>query len=221
MKSQISLLILMAVLITVSFYNYGYTKSKRKKAAAIKKSLYHISIKDITGKRVSLSQYKGKALLIVNVASRCGFTKQYKGLQSLYEKYQDKGLVVIGVPSNDFGKQEPGTNDDIKTFCTTNFNVTFPMMSKVSVRGKNQHPLYSYLTDKTQHNFGGNISWNFTKFLVDQNGFIRSRRDEFGNPLIYYRGFIPYGAPEVEGEETSQIDILIEDINKLLNKNKK
>jgi glutathione peroxidase len=110
-------------------------------------------------------------VLLVNVASKCGYTPQYTGLQSLYTKYKDKGLVVVGVPANNFGGQEPGTNEEIKTFCSRNYNVTFPIMSKVSVKGDDKTPLYGYLTENT----GGDVKWNFTKFLVDKNGKIVSR----------------------------------------------
>ena len=111
-------------------------------------------------------------LLIVNVASKCGYTPQYAGLQSLYEKYRDQGLVVVGVPANNFGGQEPGSDADIKTFCTRNYNVSFPMMSKVSVKGADQTPLYQYLTEGS-----GDVKWNFTKFLVGKDGKVLTRFD--------------------------------------------
>lgn len=115
--------------------------------------------------------YKGKVVLLVNVASKCGYTPQYTGLQSLYAKYKDKGLVIIGVPANNFGAQEPGTNEEIATFCSRTYNVTFPMMSKVSVKGADTTPLYQYLTDKTANpTVGGDVKWNFTKFLVSKDG---------------------------------------------------
>jgi glutathione peroxidase len=125
----------------------------------------------IDGKEVDLSTYKGKVVLFVNVASRCGKTPQYKGLEALYEKYKDQGLVVIGVPANDFGAQEPGTDAEIAEFCTKKYNVTFPMLAKVStVKGANKVDLYKSLTAK-----GGEIKWNFTKFLVGRNGEIVAR----------------------------------------------
>src|ERR1019366_3146657 len=113
-----------------------------------------------------LSAYQGKVVLIVNVASRCGFTPQYAGLEALYEKYKDRGFVILGFPANNFGGQEPGTNEEIKTFCSTKYNVTFPMYSKISVKGDDMAPLYQFLTDAT----GSEIQWNFTKFLVDKDG---------------------------------------------------
>jgi gluconolactonase len=133
--------------------------------------LYSFTMTDIDGNPVSLSSYQGKVLLIVNVASKCGFTKQYAGLQQLYQKYQDQGFVILGFPANNFLSQEPGTDSDIKTFCTTKYNVTFPMFSKISVKGKNIHPLYQYLTShKDNGEFGNSITWNFNKFLIDKHG---------------------------------------------------
>ena len=120
----------------------------------------------IDGKPAPLSAYKGKVVLFVNVASKCGYTPQYTGLQSLYTKYKDKGLVIVGVPANNFGGQEPGTNEEIATFCSRNYNVTFPILSKVSVKGSDITPLYQYLTA----NNGGDVKWNFTKFLVGKDG---------------------------------------------------
>ncbi|MEJ2053446.1 MAG: glutathione peroxidase [Calditrichaceae bacterium] len=146
-------------------------------------SIYNIPVKDIDGNPLTLSKYKGKALLIVNVASKCGFTPQYKGLESLYETYKDSGLVVLGFPANNFNHQEPGTNEQIKQFCTTNFNVTFPMFSKISVKGGDKHPLYQYLTEqKTDPKFAGDITWNFNKFLIDRNGNIVARFDSAVTP---------------------------------------
>ena len=125
----------------------------------------------IDGKEVDLSKYKGKVVLFVNVASQCGYTKQYTGLQAIYEKYEKKGFVVIGVPANDFGSQEPGTNEEIVKFCSSKYNVTFPMLSKVAVKGKEKTPLYEFLTSKeTNPNYAGEIGWNFEKFLVNKKG---------------------------------------------------
>jgi glutathione peroxidase len=133
-------------------------------------SVHEFTLNSIDGTPTPLSQYKGKVMLLVNVASKCGYTPQYTGLESLYKKYKDRGFVVVGVPANNFGGQEPGTNEEIKTFCTRNYNVTFPMMSKVSVKGEDTTPLYQFLT-KT----GGEVKWNFTKFLVGKNGEVISR----------------------------------------------
>jgi len=140
-------------------------------ALAATTSVYNFTLKSIDGKAVPLSEYHGKVLLLVNVASKCGFTPQYSALESLYEKYKDKGLVIVGIPANNFGGQEPGTNEEIKKFCSTKYNVSFPMMSKVSVLGDDKTPLYMFLTDKsTDPQFAGDIKWNFTKFLFDRNG---------------------------------------------------
>jgi glutathione peroxidase len=134
-------------------------------------SAHDFTLQTIEGQSAPLSQYKGKVLLLVNVASQCGYTPQYAGLQSLYEKYKGKGLVVVGVPANNFGGQEPGSNEDIKAFCTRKYNVSFPMMSKVSVKGSDMVPLYGYLTSQT----GGDVKWNFTKFLVGKDGKVVQR----------------------------------------------
>ena len=133
------------------------------------------TVKDIDGKDYDLAQLKGKVVLIVNVASKCGLTKQYAGLQKLYDTYKDRGFVIIGFPANNFGGQEPGSEEEIKTFCSTKYNVTFPMMSKISVKGENQHALYDLLTHKTPQEFQGEIGWNFTKFVVDRNGQVFAR----------------------------------------------
>lgn len=147
-------------------------------AMAADKSIYDFTLNSIDGKPTSLSEYKGKVVLLVNVASRCGFTPQYAGLESLYEKYKDQGFVIIGVPANNFGGQEPGSNEEIKTFCTAKYHVTFPMMAKVSVKGADITPLYAYLTDKAVNpQTGGDIGWNFTKFLVGRDGKILARFD--------------------------------------------
>jgi glutathione peroxidase len=133
-------------------------------------------VKDIDGKDVNLSDYRGKVVMIVNVASKCGFTKQYTALEALYKKYSDQGFVIIGFPANNFGHQEPGTNTEIKEFCSSKFSVTFPMMAKLSVNGDDQAPLYKFLTEEsTAGQFKGPIAWNFTKFVVDRNGNIIGR----------------------------------------------
>lgn len=138
-------------------------------------SLYDIPLKDIDGKATSLKAYEGKVLLIVNVASRCGFTKQYKPLEAVYRKYKDQGLVILGFPCNDFGAQEPGSNTEIKEFCTGKFDVTFPMFDKLVVKpGDRQHPLYAALTGDSSP-VPGPIQWNFTKFLISRDGKILAR----------------------------------------------
>jgi glutathione peroxidase len=134
------------------------------------------TVKTIDGKEINLTEFKGKTLLIVNTASKCGLTPQYEALEGIYEKYKDKGFEILAFPANEFGKQEPGTNDEIKTFCKTNYNTTFPLFSKIVVKGPGQHPLYQYLTSKeTDPKFAGEIPWNFTKFIVNRKGEIVDR----------------------------------------------
>jgi len=139
-------------------------------------SVYEFTMNSIDGQPLPLSNYKGKVLLIVNVASFCGFTPQYEQLEAVYEKYKDQGLVIAGFPANNFGAQEPGTNEEIKTFCSRKYNVKFPIYSKISVKGDDKAPLYRYLTDSAANpKTGGEIKWNFTKFLIDRNGQIIAR----------------------------------------------
>jgi glutathione peroxidase len=140
------------------------------------KTVYDFTLNSIEGQPTPLSNFKGKIVLLVNVASLCGYTPQYSALESVYEKYKGQGLVIIGIPANNFGAQEPGSNQEIKTFCTRTYNVTFPMMAKVSVKGSDITPLYKFLTDKTAHpKTGGEIGWNFTKFLVGPDGVVVAR----------------------------------------------
>ena len=141
------------------------------------------TLNSIDGKPAPLAQYKGKVVMIVNVASFCGYTPQYEGLEKLYEKYKDQGFVILGFPANNFGAQEPGTNEEIKTFCTRNYSVTFPMYAKISVKGADKHPLYQFLTDKqTNPSSGGEIQWNFTKFLIGRDGKIIARFESAVTP---------------------------------------
>lgn len=147
-------------------------------------SVLDFTVKSNDGQDVDLSNYKGDVLLIVNTASQCGYTPQYEGLQDLYEKYKDRGLKVLAFPANEFGGQEPGSDAEIRAFCTNRYNVTFPLFSKIVVKGEGQHPLYRFLTSKeTNGEFGGEIPWNFTKFLVDREGRVIAR-------------FAPKDAPE-------------------------
>jgi glutathione peroxidase len=134
------------------------------------------AVKDIDGKDVRLADFKGKVVMIVNVASKCGNTPQYAGLEKLYKTYKDQGFVILGFPANNFNHQEPGTDLQIKQFCTGKYDVTFPMMSKISVKGDDQAPLYKFLTEQqTDGEFAGDIDWNFAKFLVDRNGNVMAR----------------------------------------------
>ena len=136
--------------------------------------LQEISLKDIDGKATSLKKYDGKVLLVVNVASQCGLTQQYKALEALHQKYKDKGFTVLGFPCNDFGSQEPGTNEEIKQFCSSKYNVSFPMFDKLHVKGAEQHPLYTALSGKDSP-FPGDVKWNFGKFLIGRDGRIIKR----------------------------------------------
>lgn len=136
-----------------------------------KKTVHDFTVKDIVGNDISLSQFKGKVILIVNVASKCGLTPQYKDLQKVYDDYSEKGLVVLGFPANNFMGQEPGSDEEINRFCTSKFGVTFPMFSKISVKGKKIHPLYTFLTSKAENgSVNAPIKWNFQKFLIDKKG---------------------------------------------------
>lgn len=150
-------------------------------AAGAAQTLYDIPLKDIDGKDTSLKPYQGKVLLIVNVASKCGFTPQYAALEALYQKYQARGLVILGFPCNQFGAQEPGTDAQIKQFCSSKYNVTFPMFDKLEVNGPERHPLYLALAGPDSP-YPGNIRWNFTKFLVSRDGKIIDRFDSKVTP---------------------------------------
>jgi glutathione peroxidase len=139
-------------------------------------SVYEFTMNSIEGQPLPLAKFEGKVMLIVNVASKCGFTPQYEGLEAVYEKYKDQGFVIVGFPANNFMAQEPGTNEEIKTFCSTKYNVKFPLYSKISVKGDDKAPLYQFLTDTSANpKTGGEIKWNFTKFLVDRNGKVIAR----------------------------------------------
>jgi glutathione peroxidase len=152
-----------------------------KTIAQYDKLFFDLNIKDIQGKMINFSKYKDKTILLVNVASKCGFTKQYSGLQTLYEKYKDKGLVIIGIPSNQFGGQEPGSNKEIKDFCEINFNITFPITDKIDVKGKNAHPIYLW----AKENYGNSTvpKWNFHKILINKNGKIQNTYNSFIKPM--------------------------------------
>ena len=147
-------------------------------------SFYQQSVVDIDGKKAALSQYQGKVAVVVNTASQCGFTPQYKDLEALFQKYKDRGLVVLGFPSNDFGGQEPGTDQEIKTFCSSSYNVNFNMYGKISVKGNDKHPLFTFLTSGAANsNLAGEIGWNFEKFLIDKNGKLIKRYKSNIDPM--------------------------------------
>lgn len=165
MKILWTLLLLILVVATV--------RGSLAQEGVVNKTIYDFSMKTIDGQEKSLAEYKGKVVLIVNTASRCGFTPQYKGLEALYEQYKEKGFVVLGFPANNFMGQEPGSNEEIKKFCELKFKTTFPMFSKIDVTGSNMAPLYAYLTKES--GFNGSISWNFNKFLVGKDGKVIAR----------------------------------------------
>ncbi|CAN5554478.1 glutathione peroxidase [soil metagenome] len=157
-----------------AFFYHHHIQNKVEAAAA--SSVLDFKMKDIDGKDVKLKQYKGKVLLVVNVASKCGYTPQYEALQADYAKYKDQGFLILGFPANNFGSQEPGTAEEIKEFCSSKYKVTFPLFAKISVKGEDQDPLYSFLTGtETNSAFAGDIKWNFTKFLVDRDGKVVAR----------------------------------------------
>ena len=134
------------------------------------KNVYQFNFSQLDGEEVSLSKFEGKAILVVNTASFCGLTYHYTGLEKLYQAHKEKGLVIIGFPCNQFGKQEPGTSEEINEFCNLNYDITFPMSTKVDVNGKNAHPLFKYLKSELKGTLTNNVKWNFTKFLIDRDG---------------------------------------------------
>jgi glutathione peroxidase len=178
MKKKITLLAIAILIVTsAALALTRFNKSAANESVKMtEKSVLEFTMKNIDGKDVKMDEYRGKVLMIVNVASKCGYTPQYEGLEAIYRKYKDQGLVVMGFPANNFMGQEPGTNAEIKTFCSTRYNVTFPMFSKISVKGDDINPLFQFLTSKeTNPEFSGDISWNFNKFLVDRTGKIVGR----------------------------------------------
>ncbi len=164
------------LIITLSLLNFNITGNSMEN-----KTFYDFELELITGETISLDKYEGKVILLVNVASKCGFTKQYTDLQNLWQKYREKNLIVLGVPSNQFGSQEPGSNDEIKDFCETNFNINFPMTSKYDVKGENAHDVYKWAKDT----FGKSAvpKWNFHKILIDKKGKIYDTYASFTNPM--------------------------------------
>ncbi|GMV48816.1 glutathione peroxidase [Nitrospirales bacterium NOB] len=149
--------------------------------AAKTPTIYDFTLSDIDGKPVSLSQFKGKVLMLVNTASFCGNTPQYADLEKMYETYKDQGFEILAFPANNFGQQEPGTNEEIKGFCLTKYSVAFPLFSKISVKGSDKHPLYRYLTEQSP--FPGEVEWNFQKYLVDRSGNVVARYHHGTKPL--------------------------------------
>ncbi len=158
------------ILASIIFISFAFTAAEKKATATSQPTIYNFKVEGLEGGTINFASFKGKKILIVNTASKCGYTPQYTELEELYEKYKDK-LVVIGFPANNFGGQEPGTNADIKEFCTGTYHITFPMASKISVKGDDMHPLYQWLTSKEKNGvLDAEIKWNFNKFLVNEKG---------------------------------------------------
>ncbi len=179
---KIALIFIAVVILTLAAvalggaYKYGMIFNPSPTEPRKEKSMHEFTMKTIDGEDVKLDAYKGKVVMLVNTASKCGLTPQYEGLQGLYDKYKEKGFTVLGFPANNFMGQEPGTEKEIKEFCTLNYKVTFPMFSKISVKGEDQHQLYQFLTNKESNpGMDGDITWNFEKFLADKNGKIIAR----------------------------------------------
>ena len=171
--NQTRFIFLISAIILLTNFIYAQLESDGSKMEETI-NIYNISVKDMSGREIPLSEYKGKVLLIVNVASKCGFTPQYATLEEIYKKYQSKGFEILAFPCNDFGGQEPGTNAEIKEFCETNFNVTFKLFDKIKVLGKDKSPLYAKLTDNKVTGTS-DIKWNFEKFVISRNGDIVAR----------------------------------------------
>lgn len=171
-------------IICIGFIGFYVKKTSKTGYQKTTQTIYEFELTTIDNKPMPLNQFRGNVVLIVNTASLCGFTKQYKGLQDLHNRYSSMGLIIIAVPSNDFGNQEPSSNNAIKSFCHINFGASFPIATKTIVKGAGIHPLYEFLTDKTRHpDTGGAINWNFNKFLVDKNGHVVKRYASFKRPL--------------------------------------
>jgi glutathione peroxidase len=162
-------------------FQQAQAEQKGQLVAAKTASVYDFTMNDIDGKPVNLSQYKGKVLLLVNTASMCGNTPQYSDLEKMYEQYQTKGFEILAFPANNFGQQEPGTNEEIKNLCYTKYSLTFPLFSKISVKGDDKHPLYRYLTEQSP--FPGEVEWNFQKYLIDRSGNVVARYHHRTKPL--------------------------------------
>lgn len=174
-------IIFMAALFGLSLFANKNIAQNKNEVNLKDANIYNYTVKNIDKKDVKLSDYKGKVLLIVNVASKCGFTPQYKGLEKIYLKYKSKGFEILAFPCNDFGKQEPGTNEEIKKFCSANYNVTFPLFNKIKVKGNDKEQLYKILTENSVTGKSG-IKWNFEKFLIDRNGNVTKRFRSLAKP---------------------------------------
>ena len=172
-RVTIGLILTLAVFIAGQTLNAQVKRPDRRRSAMQPKSILDFTMNTIDGKPQPLASYKGKVLMVINTASECGFTPQYETLQKLYETYKDKGLRILAFPANNFGEQEPGTNAEIKTFCSTKFHTTFDLFEKISVKGSGQHPLYKYITQDSPYK--GDVKWNFQKYLIDRSGKIAAK----------------------------------------------
>ena len=181
MTKRTIIFLLLGILVMAFWSKWGETHNATDEAHEKAKNIYEFTLNTIDGKPRALSAYKGKVLLIVNTASKCGYTPQYKTLESLYEHYKDRGLSILAFPANNFGWQEPGTNEQIKEFCSKNYHVTFDLFEKISVKGSDKHPLYTYLTEDSP--FPGEVKWNFQKYLVDRQGNVVARFSHKTDPM--------------------------------------
>jgi glutathione peroxidase len=188
MRTLISVLLMVALGSAITGSPFAQAEERGVLMAAKTATLYDFTMNDIDGKPVNLGDYKGKVLLLVNTASLCGNTPQYTDLERVYEQYQNEGFEVLAFPANNFGQQEPGTDSEIKGFCLTKYSVSFPLFSKISVKGPDKHPLYQYLTEQSP--FPGEVEWNFQKYLVDRSGRVVGRFHHRTKPL----------APEIVNE---------------------
>ena len=162
-----------AIILLLAVGFFGQAQSKKSETKSMDQTIYQFKVEDLYGKPFDFASLKGKKILIVNTASKCGLTPQYKDLEKLYEDYKGKNFVIVGFPANNFASQEPGTNEEIGAFCQKNYGVSFPMMSKISVKGKDMHPLYQFLTEKSKNGLqDSDVEWNFQKYLIDENGHL-------------------------------------------------
>jgi glutathione peroxidase len=186
MHRSIVSLILVLPLVVITFFGgtrlMAQSDTTTATPTATSHSFYDLRVKTLSGEDVSLERFRGKVALVVNTASNCGFTSQYKGLEELYQKYKERGFVVLGFPSNDFGGQEPGSNAEIKQFCELKYRTTFPMFEKNAVSGDDKQPAYKFLTELSASEFHGDPGWNFVKFLVDKNGTVIGRFSSMTSP---------------------------------------
>lgn len=161
-------------------------------------NFYDFKANSMAGQEIGMEAYKGKVVLVVNTASKCGFTPQFKELEELYQKYNDQGFVVLGFPSNQFANQDPGSNEEIVEFCQLNYGVTFPMFQKIEVNGSGAHPLFQFLTEETKTLFGKKVKWNFTKFLIDSQGNVKKRYAPTKNPMSFESDIQALLTPETD-----------------------